>query len=197
MFGGLYIPLRLILLIFLIEHNVHSRIDYFLTTRQHIDVFTSSDIGPKLLTDHAWLECTMTSPVQDQRNPSWSLNRSLLYSEVDCADLTKEIKIFFILTSTRLVRRLCFGMPSRPLWEAGSYRWLVGDTRRNSSRYRVLVKDIEFYESLHKRTGNPKALRKLEAARKALDVYEIPKIQKKKKNSVYEAKIHYQIIICP
>lgn len=44
-----------------------------------------------------------------------------------------------------------------------------------------MVKDIEFYESLHKRTGNPKALRKLEAARKALDVYEIPKIQKKKK----------------
>lgn len=65
------------------RHNVHRCIDY------------SAHIGPKILTDHAWVECSMKRPTNEHKTPIWSLNKSLLFSEIDCALLKEGMNLYF------------------------------------------------------------------------------------------------------
>lgn len=76
-------------------HNVHTRIDFFLISEQHSTLMELTSIGPKLLSDHSWLEGRLCMQQMEDRQFSWSLNKSLLLSEITCNDLLGEMKFFF------------------------------------------------------------------------------------------------------
>lgn len=70
----------------------------------------SAHIGPKLLTDHAGIDSVFKRAHDFPQSPTWSLNKSLLFSDVFCYEINKEIQGFvFFLMRTMLQ---AFRMPS-------------------------------------------------------------------------------------
>lgn len=90
------------------RHNVHSQIDYFLISAQYRTCMVTSNIGPKLFSDHAWLECSMQLNPFESRQTSWPLNKSLLFSELNYMDLLKEMEYFFL-------KKMKHQFPQKPL----------------------------------------------------------------------------------
>lgn len=72
------------------RHNIYTHIDYVLISKPHTDMVVSAHIGPKVLTDHTWLDFIFKRSTDFKRSPSWSLNKSLLHSDGFCSEITKE-----------------------------------------------------------------------------------------------------------
>lgn len=101
------------------RHNIHTRIDFILISNPHTEMILSAHIGPKVLTDHVWLDFVFKRSPEFHRSPSWSLNTSLLHSDAFCTEITKETQGFLFFFLKKITNQGCetlsSGMHLKPL----------------------------------------------------------------------------------
>lgn len=78
-------------------HCTYTRIDYILALKSLLSSFFSADIGPRSLSDHAWVSCLFSKKLIDSTGQCWNLNSSLLHDAVICEQMETMIKDYFSL----------------------------------------------------------------------------------------------------
>lgn len=87
-------------------HQSHSRIDFLLCSKTLFNTCTLADVGPKLHSDHAPVTCFFSLYSDEERSPSWSLNRALIRDDLYSPKIEEEIKMFFKCNSDCVVSTL-------------------------------------------------------------------------------------------
>ena len=77
------------------NHKSHSRIDYFVISKDLIESVIDSTIGVIALTDHATVELCVSICVEKVKSNRWRLNVSLLQNTVFKQTLSEELTNFF------------------------------------------------------------------------------------------------------
>lgn len=93
---------------------------FFSISAQHSTLMFSSNIGPKLFSDHAWIESRLQLNQLESRLSSWSLNKSLLLSELNCIGLLKEMELFLKKTNLQFLQMPSCGTLLKHI-QGGSY----------------------------------------------------------------------------
>lgn len=74
------------------RHGVHTRLDYCLISSDAVSCLCAADIGSKTLSDHSWVSCELELHEAAPREFNWTLNKSLLDSDLIKRELADEIK---------------------------------------------------------------------------------------------------------
>lgn len=159
-------------------YKSYSRIDYVLLSAVLGFNLLSANLGPKVWSDHAGLDCQLWIRDRPTTRLRWRLNTNLLNQELLGSQLEEEIKAYFEINGD------C-GVSSQLVWDAmkmvvrgkaiaieASYR---KEKRHLQSELLSSIKALEFQ---HKATCNAKVYKKLLVERKKLEAFEINQIQR-------------------
>lgn len=67
---------------FSLRHNIHTRIDFILTSTREREKLMEADIGIKTISDHSWVSCDIHIGTDKKLERQWSLNKTLLLSDL-------------------------------------------------------------------------------------------------------------------
>lgn len=134
-------------------------------------------MGLRTTSDHAWVTCNATLTKDDGKGYNWSLNSALLQDTIATATIQSEIKQYFDLNADCRV-------PQSVVWDAFKAvirgQWIAVASAYKKEKeltIRDLKDKIKTLEDRLLKFGGAKTLRKLNVARKLLELYETSKIQ--------------------
>lgn len=76
------------------RHETHTQLDYCLISKEAATRLRAVDIGPKTLSDHSWVSCNLELHESTPRELNWTLNKSLLESDLIRREVMDEIKTY-------------------------------------------------------------------------------------------------------
>lgn len=150
-------------------HQVHSRIDYFFSSRQFLGRIQDCKIGTQSLSDHAPVVIVISPPYKDPSTYHWRLSPAMLSSKRFVDFITAQCQFFFAENKAPEIS------PST-LWEAAkaTIRGAI-ISYTSAQKKEALKRQLELEEALRdietqfKRTPNRHLAKKVEAARSALN----------------------------
>lgn len=150
-------------------HQVHSRIDYFFSSRGVLNRTVNCTIGTKSLSDHSPVAIIISPPYRDPCCRHWRLSPVLLSSQCFVDFVTSQCQLFFAENSTPDIS------PST-LWESAK-AFIRGAiiSYTSAQKKKALQRQLELEETLNeieiqfKRSPNKHLLKRLEATRSALN----------------------------
>lgn len=156
-------------------HTTHTRIDYILCSTSLTQYCEVAEIGPRFILNHLWVTSSFLLQPQINGRFCWSMPRFLLYNELSKQALEGEIKQYFELN-------LNCGVAVETVWDAfkavlrGQMMSLSLAYKKEKNKIIMEIKSkIQSLERLLKYGGNK--TRKLNIARKKLELYETSKIK--------------------
>lgn len=160
------------------KYQTHSRINYLLCSKSSFNFCTCNFcIGSKLVSDHGWVTCNFSLRSSDVRGWNWHLNRALIKDELYKPAIEGEIKNFFFINSD-------YGVATPTVWDAfkatlrGHLISLATACKKERERITVEIKErIGSLEAKHVRFGRQQTLRKLQIAKKKLELVKTAAIQ--------------------
>lgn len=160
------------------KYDTHTRIDYILISKSLLQEAPSSDIGYKIWTDHAWVECQIKWATLAAKPRTWRLDTQLLKDQTTVEKLRQEIEAFIQVNDNGEVSQVCF-------WEAMKAtmrgRLIAATAYKRKEQQKVknlLLHNIKTLENRHKLYGGKKVFRRLQAERRALDILETSRIKR-------------------
>lgn len=106
------------------QFNSFARLNVILVSPSLEQALKDAEVGPRLWSDHAWVEVRMHSTDLPKTKPTWRLNSKLLYLEPFHTDIQKAIVEYFELNSS------C-GVSQQIIWEAMKAvirGWIISST---------------------------------------------------------------------
>lgn len=162
------------------RHDVFSCLDYCLISKRDTHKLRNSEIGCQLLSDHSWVTCDFTTSNPEPREYNWTLNRSLLHSQL----FTQETAV-----KTYMELNGATDCKDSTKWDAlkATLRGTIISTSAHLKKLREhqlqeLLSSIETLEALHKRTGRVEVYAQLLQKIQSLEILEKDAI---KKNLIY------------
>lgn len=161
------------------QFNSFSRLDFLLVSSPLEHSLLETEVGPRLWSDHAWVETRICMLDKLQLKPCWKLNSNMLYLEPMYSDIKKETLNYFEFNSE------C-GVSPQIVWDAMNVVIRDRFISSSSSAYlkqkekykRKLLLKIAQLEKQHKHTCSTKVYRSLLVERKKIDFLETLQIQK-------------------
>uniref|UniRef100_A0A3P9HAV9 exodeoxyribonuclease III n=1 Tax=Oryzias latipes TaxID=8090 RepID=A0A3P9HAV9_ORYLA len=150
-------------------HQSFSRIDFLFVSRSVLDKTHLCSINPCVLSDHSSVFIELLPPYYDPLSRQWRLNPSLLSDPVFIKYLEEHWELYITTNDTPEVS-------ASVLWEAGK-AFLRGSIISFTAAIRknILTKQLDLEHQIctldrdFKQSSSPSVLKKLDAARSALD----------------------------
>lgn len=157
------------------RHDIHTRIDFILTSKSDADRVHSALIGVKTLSDHTWLSCIFSLDVQKPHDRFWNLDKSILFSAPSKTKITEAIQSYLSSNDTdECSDTIVWDALKVMLW--GELISITASLRRTrDSTIKQMLHTIRDLELQHKRTGSKRVYQHLLKEQECLKCVETKK----------------------